>query len=99
MNPNIANEGNTFSSTNQPPNSTKRVPKWKTRFKKMIESDGNIDALEEQLRKGNVRAWEFVFERVIGKVKDRIQIEGVFNKKIQEFIDDKKRKDVSRDND
>lgn len=89
-NPNLIEDGiaTRFSKDNQPENKKKQVPKWRTKFKEMIEKDGNLNALEEELKKGNIRAWEFVFERILGKVKEKrqIEIQGETLKKIRELF-------------
>ena len=55
MNPNLSEEGKQyrFSKTNQPDPEKKRVPKTKTRLKKMVRD--HLDKFEEQLKKGNAQ--------------------------------------------
>lgn len=65
-----------FSSTNQPDPSKRRVPRWKTRFITMLNDPKNLKAFEDQIGKGNVKAWALLFERVCGKVKDKIEHSG-----------------------
>lgn len=78
-----------FSSTNQPDPAKKRVPKWKTRFIKMLNDPKNLQAFEEQIGKGNVKAWALLFERACGKVKDKIEHSGkVETTNINSVIDD-----------
>lgn len=87
----MANEQNLkkFSSTYQPPNENKRVPKWKTRFKNMLNDPESLKAFEKQIKNGNVRAWQVLLERVHGKVKDRVEHSGsIETTNINEVIED-----------
>jgi hypothetical protein len=64
---------NVFSSTNQPPSENKRVPKIKTRMKKVIND--NWDKFKDMIKEKNTAAWSMALDRAYGKVKDRLEVE------------------------
>ena len=78
MNKDIGKYGNTFSKDNQPPNESKRVPKWKTRIKKALKEnmDDVIEAQVEQWKKGDLRHLQFIKEWLYGKDKEQIEQSG-----------------------
>lgn len=73
-NENIAEIGKAtqFSSTNQPLNEKKRVPKYKTWLKRIIRD--NQIAFEEKIKKGDYHFWQIAFERAYGKETQPLDI-------------------------
>jgi len=76
-----------FTSDNQPAPERKRVPKYKTRFKKFILD--NIDIVEEKMRDGNYNFWQLAFERAYGKEKEQIEHSGGIEQKADSDITEK----------
>jgi len=79
-----------FSSTNQPPNESKRVPKLKTRLKHLLANnyDEVASALMKNAKKGDIKTIEFMRDWLYGKPKEHydtnnkidIKVEYVHNK-------------------
>jgi len=72
------NDGNTFSSDNQPTN--RRGPSLVTRLKSLMESDPEraekiLEALLVKAEKGDLKAVEIIMDRIDGKAKQHIGIE------------------------
>lgn len=99
MRKDIYKDGKQFSKDYQPPNESKRKPKWKTRLKEMLSEnyDEISKAIIEKCKEGDIRHIEFLRDWLYGKVKDKISVEGSFNKQLQDYIN--ARRSNKRDDD
>jgi len=88
--PNISDKGHDtrFSKTNQPPNESKRVPKYKTWLKKVIRD--NKEAFEEKIKDGDMRAWALAFERGYGKETEHVNTDNKIDIKVEYVKNEKK---------
>lgn len=81
----IWKDGKQFSSTYQPPNKNKRVPKFKARLKKLLMEnyDEISQAIIKDCKKGSIKHIEFVRDWLYGKVKDEVKHEGTLDIKVK----------------
>lgn len=75
-----------FSKDNQPSNESKRVPKIKTRLKKMVRD--HIEKFEEGLEKGNPAFWKMALDNVVEKPKSTVEnkIKGEIDNKVEVIL-------------
>jgi len=59
-----------FTSENQPPNESKRVPKLKTRIKKLVNE--HFDVFAEKIEKGNDKFWKMAIDEISEKVNKHL---------------------------
>ena len=72
---------NRFSSTNQPPPESKRVPKIKTLIKKTIRE--NFDVFKGKIKDGNDKFWKIGMDEISEKV-NKHEIKGKLETKIED---------------
>jgi hypothetical protein len=86
-----------FTSTNQPSPEKKRVKKYKLWSKKTLLK--HLPALEKELEKGNVKAFEVVKEWGYGKEVDKVEVNST-NKTIIEILVEElsKNNEIPKDN-
>jgi hypothetical protein len=75
----IYKDGKRFSSEYQPPNESKRVPKWRHQMKKafLAEFESMYKACVKEVKEtGNYNALDKMLDRLYGKVKDEVSLSG-----------------------
>lgn len=79
-----------FSSTNQPPPESKRVPKIKTLIKKTIRE--NFDVFKDKIKDGNDRFWKIGMDEISEKVNKHKVNASITNK-----LDDKDKESIKKE--